>query len=127
MTDSTIIATAYTVLFADGSSYKANIDWPRQPGLDRIHALVEPLLGNEPAEHVCILMPPPRDPSFVVGDMFVSEFGALRWKDRNRLPENAAASEHYHRATLTRAPNARPGDLPTIHGIAIVFHRKVWF
>lgn len=117
------MATEYTVFRTDGTSpHQDEVEWPDDPGLDLIHALVDPLLGDgEPLEHVTVLYRGERC------DMFVSELGHVALTHRPPLPINDRATAIYRRAWLTAYPGSDPDTLPTIAGVAVLFHRQVWF
>ena len=115
--------TEYSIYRAGHASPERHeIDWPDDPGYDRIKTLVEPLLGaGEPLEHVAVLYNGERH------DMFVSEVGQLQLTTRGPLPINAAATAVYRCNWLTHHPDTNPDDLPNIAGVAVLFHRPVWF
>jgi len=114
--------TSYTLLRTDGSADEHEVDWPDAPSLEEIHALVDPLLGeDEPLEHVSVLYRGERC------DMFVSELGHVELTHRPRLPINPRATAIYRRAWLEAHPEDNPDDLPAIAGVAVLFHRRVWF
>lgn len=95
--------------------------WPREPGYDRLRALIEPLLGDRSLEHVSVLADFKGGTDYAAADMFVDETGAL-----NGLPINDAATTIYRRySVLTH--RADPDGLPAIYGVAILFERRVWF
>lgn len=97
------------------------IDWPVEPGYDRIAKLIEPLLGEkEPLEHVTVLYEGRR------ADMFVSEYGHMTLTHREPLPINDRATEIYRAAWLSRHPKDDPATLPSIAGVAVLFTRIVW-
>lgn len=117
--------TTYEIYRVGAPPERHEIDWPRDPGRDRIEALVEMLLdeqSREPPEHVSVLHNGERC------DMFVSEIGhrALTW--REPLPINEAATRIYRNNWLTYRPGTDPESLPAIAGTAILFpDRQVWF
>jgi len=114
--------TNYHVIQVDGSVSSSSVDWPREPGYDRIKALVEPLLGkDEPLEHVSVLQHGKR------ADMFVSEYGHMQLTTRDPLPINPKATAIYRNNWLTQHPEADPAALPDIAGVAVLFERIVWF
>lgn len=106
--------TIYRVGHASGEYHE--IDWPEEPGYDKIKALIEPLLDDNPLEHVTVLYDGER------ADMFVDEMGAMK-----PLPVNERATVIYRTNWLTQHPKADPDSLPAIHGTAILFHRRVWY
>lgn len=113
--------TTYTVIYASGEEKRGDIDWPREPTFLAIKGLVEPFLEGEPLEHVNVLN------GGVYCDMFVSELGHIRLKEREPLPRNDKATDVYRENWLTQFPSEDPESLPWIAGTAIVFDRKVWF
>lgn len=98
------------------------IDWPSDPGRDRVKALVEPLLGaGEPLEHVSVLH------NGRGCDMFVSEMGHRALTTRGPLPINDMATRIYRNYSLTKGLTTIPDTLPEIAGTAILFpDRTVW-
>lgn len=101
---------------------RGEIEWPEDPGYQRIKALVEPLLGDkERLEHVTVLH------NDGPADMFVSEMGHMVLTYRVPLPINDAATAIYRAAWMRRHPGDDPHDLPTIAGVAVLFDRRVWF
>jgi hypothetical protein len=91
-------------------------DWPDDPGFSRISAAVRPLLCGAHLERVRVW---DRD-SYL--DMFVDEEGAIK-----KLPVNGAATAIYHANMLRGQPGADTSLWPRIHGVAVVFDRRVWF
>lgn len=114
--------TSYTIFRVGQEPERASIDWPEEPGYDRLKRMICPLLGDdEPLEHVAVLHDGERR------DMFVSELGAVALTTRGPLPRNEAATAIYRNNTLTRYPETDPEDIPAIYGTAILFDRIVWF
>lgn len=109
--------TKYTIIKPDGTQEDHVVDWPKEPGYDRIRAVVEPILGGGFLEHVAVLF------CDKPHDMFVDEEGHLPHKN---LPRNEKATAVYRRATLKRDPKRDPESIPWIAGTAIIFHRRVW-
>lgn len=109
--------TKYTVFPAIGAPTEHEIDWPYDPGYDRLKQLIEPLVKG-PLEHVVVLHDDKRR------DMFVNEQGHIL---KEPLQRNDKATEIYRAATLRRSPNTKPESLPHIVGTAVLFHRLVWF
>ena len=117
-----LLRTDYIVFFADGNTRFSFVQWPREPGLKLIEALVLPILGEgEPLEQVSVLYEGrPRD-------MFVSELGRLGLTTRPPLPRNEAATAIYRAHWLGRKPDTVPDSLPWIAGAAVLFtNRTVW-
>jgi hypothetical protein len=112
--------TRYTLYPVSGPPVEATIDWPRNPDLSRIRALVEPMLGNEPMEHVSVLH------SDRPHDMFASEVGHLELTTRDPLLRNEAATTIYRNFALTKYPKTNPETLSWIAGPAVLFHRIIW-
>lgn len=113
--------TVYRVIpVGDAAATRGEVEWPRTPGYLAIAQLVEPLLGNEPLEHVSVLHDGERR------DMFVSEFGRLRLAQRGPLPRNDRATAIYRAASLARSPGLDPERLSFIAGPAVLFERRVW-
>jgi len=113
--------TKYTIFKpGDGAVEHGEIDWPKDPGYDRIKALVEPLIGGEPLEHVAVLHNGRR------ADMFVSELGHMCLATRGPLPLNDRATAIYRNNWMAQHPSDAPGSLPAIAGVAILFDRIVW-
>jgi hypothetical protein len=103
-----------------------SVEWPREPTLPELKAVIVPLLNGADMERVAVLA----DPSFSVGtretwrglDMFVDEIGALKG-----LPRNEAATVIYRRNWLLQHPETEPESLANICGPAVLFSRRVWF
>ncbi len=98
------------------------IEWPADPGHERIKHLIGPILGNdEPPARVTVRHN--GEPK----DMYVSELGHVQLMWRGPLPINHAATQIYRNAWLTAHPETSPDQLPEIAGVAVLFHRRVWF
>jgi hypothetical protein len=112
------VHTTYHILATDGERTTRTVEWPRDPGYDRIKALIEPILGaGNWLEHVAVLHEGQRR------DMFVDENGHSK-----RLPRNEVATEIYRSNWLTQHPGVDPEELPHIVGPAVLFpDRLVWF
>jgi hypothetical protein len=110
--------TTYHILAADGSRATHTVDWPHEPGYDRIKQLIEPLLDGAHLEHVTVLHDGQR------ADMFVDKEGHCKDPPLSR---NEAATAIYRAATLRRAPKTNPESIPYVVGTAILFDRLVWF
>lgn len=99
-----------------------DVDWPDDPGYDKLKALIEPLLGErENLEHVTVLHNDAR------ADMFVSDEGKMAQTWRDPLPRNDAATAIYRRNWMTQHPGGDPEKLPMIVGVAVLFDRIVWY
>jgi hypothetical protein len=106
--------TDFTIIRPDGTLERGNVDWPNDPGYDRIKTLIAPLVGGG-IEHVSVLHNGRRT------DMFVNETGGL-----DGLPANDKATAIYHAATRARGQSVK--GAPMIYGTAILFDdRRVWF
>lgn len=108
--------TKYTVMHPDGRTDVGVIDWPENPGYDRLASLMSKLL--EPGaflDHVTVL----HEGHFT--DMFVDDNGHGRGWARN---EKATAI--YRHNWLSSHPTVDPENLHFVVGIAVLFHRKVW-
>lgn len=96
--------TTYTVLRPDGAQVDGEVDWPQEPGYDRISSVVRPLLDGADLEHVSVLFQ--NRPH----DMFVDEEGLIKG-----LMRNEAATAVYRRNWLSKArtpaPTLRPSRL----------------
>ena len=113
----TALATGYRVIMpGDGASRDQSIDWPREPGYDKLKALIEPLIGGGRLEHVSVLHDGKRR------DMFVDDKGRMKG-----LPRNDRATAIYRTNWLTQHPEVDPETLPFIAGPAVLFMRRVWY
>ena len=111
---SNLILTPYTFIPPKGDEVKGEIEWPKNPGYEKIKELVEPYVGGW-LEHVYVLNEGKQ------ADMFVNENGHML-----KLPFNLRATTLYRAASLKRWPGMDPKTLPIIVGPAVVFHRPVW-
>jgi hypothetical protein len=109
--------TAYTILHPDPDSREVggSIEWPEEPGYERLRGLLVPILGGD-LEHVSVLYCGNRS------DMFVHGEGHLIGLRRNPL-----ATTIYRTIALRREPSRDPESLPWIVGHAVLFERRVWF
>lgn len=108
--------TTYTVILADGTTTKHEIDWPQEPGYHAIAALVRPLIGpGRDFERVNVL----HDGKYT--DMFVDAEGLI-----DDLPRNELATVVYRNNVLTHEPGTEAESLPHIAGPVVLFARKVW-
>ena len=100
-------------------------DLPKEPGYDRLKAIIEPILCGR-LERVSVLADFNCGEDFEPLDMFVDDEGQIKG-----LPRNEEATTLYRRANqlgLTAAPKAQhPEFLHFIAGPAILFSRRVWF
>lgn len=114
--------TTYEVYYVGRADPEVHeVDWPKEPTLAMINALVDPLIGGEPMEHVTLLHAGERR------DMFVSEIGNMYLTTRDPLPINDAATAIYRHYWLRQHPGTNPDTLPDIHGTAVLFvNRIVW-
>jgi hypothetical protein len=116
--------TRYTVYRPGADPQHGEIDWPEDPGYDRIKALVVPLLDGADPEHLHVLAPDRVGAAELTEaddwDMFVDENGI--WKN---LDENRAATKIYHGASRHRGETII-GNY-TICGPAVLIRRTVWF
>ncbi len=111
-----MIQTGYTIIKADGSESEHTIDWPEEPGLAHLRALLTPILDGGRLEHVLVKWRDQRT------DMFVDE----QFFEKN-LPRNDKATDIYRSYFLSGHPGENPENLSHIRGTAILFHRRVWF
>lgn len=109
--------TIATIIRADGTEEKRELDWPQEPDYFTISVFASPILGaGRPIEHVTVL----HDGQYT--DMFVDECGLL-----DNLPRNEKATAIYRNNVLTNEPGTDPDSLPHIAGTAILMSRRVWF
>lgn len=108
--------TTYHVIKPDGTKTTHTVDWPGEPGLDRMKTVIEPLLDGARLEHVAVLHEGRRH------DMFVDEEFVSKG-----LPYNAEATEIYRCNWMTQHPDVDPESLPPILGVAVLFDRLIWF
>ena len=114
--------TKYTVFQPNGVSFEDEADLPEQPSFREIFKIVGPIIGDgEPIERVRILY------GLDYTDMFVSELGHLTLSTRMPLPINPMATDLYRENMVANEPDIDPDLLPVIAGVAVVFHRPVWF
>lgn len=106
--------TDYTIMKTDGTTERRSIDWPEEPGFEKIAALVEPILGGD-LEHVAVLH------NEVRADMFVDDVGQLKG-----LPVNKRATDIYRLNWMRQHPGINADSLPSIVGTAILFDRIIW-
>lgn len=96
------------------------VDWPKAPKGKQLRRLIESLLAGGGIEHVRVFW------QGVYTSMFVDGMSSV-----HGLPVNAKATEIYHNNVRIHDPSryaaqkAR-GDMPSIHGPAILFDRDVW-
>ena len=117
--------TSYRILFPDGKETSGEVNWPEEPGYDRIAALVRPLLGpGRHLEHLYVFRPDTVVPEKIqeedIRDMFVDDCGLM-----DELPVNEAATRIYWAHFLRGG--AYVIRLNKIHGLAVLFDRRVWF
>lgn len=105
----------YSIIYTDNNIKVCEIDWPAEPGYDRIAQLLEPILRG-PIEHVSVLH------DHRPHDMFVHEEGRIIGLDRNER-----ATKIYRAYSLSRQPDTEPEMLPHIAGTAVLFHQRIWF
>ncbi len=110
------IKTEFTIFKPDGTSEKRSAELEPEPGYHALKAIIEPILDNQPLEHVAVLHDGRR------ADMFVDENGPTRG-----LPRNEAATKIYRNNWLKQHPETRPEELSAIYGTAVLFSRRVWF
>lgn len=112
--------TKVTIYLPDGTEIERELDWPEDPGYDRIKAfMAECFAPGVDFEQVTVLG---NTPMGEYTDMFVDEMGHPKGLGRNEK-----ATAHYRRNYLTRNPKSDPESLPHIVGMAVYFHRTVWF
>lgn len=121
LADKVGLTTYQLLLPGDAAAPELAVEWPAVPGYRRIAELVEPLLGDEPLEHVSVLYQGEHR------DMFVSELGHLELTTRRPLPRNDRATAIYRAAWMARHPWTKPETLQWIAGPAVLFlNRRVW-
>lgn len=92
------------------------------PGLVVLESIIKPLLGFdvESMEHVAVLY------QGRASDMFVDELGAISTMTRSQpKPINPMATAIYHAYAKSVGQDMR--HAPSIHGVAVIAMRKVWF
>ena len=107
--------TDFTVLYPDGRRERKSVDWPEEPGYERIRNIVELYLDGGIMERVNVFW----DEKYT--DMFVDD-----GRHGKKLPRNEAATEIYLNNIRVHAP-AMPIGSAHIVGPAVLFDRKVWF
>lgn len=111
------MSTAYIVIPALAAIKLGSVDWPDDPGLERIRDLVVPLLSGGDLERVRVWH------NDIYTDMFVDE----NFIDKS-LPANPIATDIYRANTMAHVkPTPDLNTLPHIHGTAVLFLRPVWF
>lgn len=120
-----LITTKYTILRPNGIDESGEIGLSPEPGLKQLDAVLDPIFhAQRPLahyEHVRIFSEAGQYVS-----MFVDEESSLL-----RMAFNRKATIEYHRNMIVnrRAPQIDgiiPGS-PSIHGVAVLFDRNVWF
>lgn len=91
------------------------VDWPREPGLNLIKGLIEPIVGGH-LEHVNVLF------NDRESDMFVHEEGRIFG-----LPRNDTATDIYLAAWKKKYPGLEPDKNSYIVGNTVIFDRRVWY
>lgn len=121
---SQLVETLYTVIFPDGREDLRRVNMPEEPGYDALAKLIGPIVDGH-IERVNVLDPnrPDKD-EFAYTDMFVDEMGHRR---NPRPPVNEKATEIYRANWMKAHPDTNPAGLPKIVGVAVLFHRRVWF
>lgn len=115
--------TCILIMRPDQPHESAEHDLPREPGYEKLLAIIEPILGQGRwMERVSVLADFKGGTDFKPTDMFVDENGHL-----TGLPFNRAATIIYRRNALMQRPGTDPSTLPHIVGTAILFDRRVWF
>jgi hypothetical protein len=117
--------TAYTVFYPDGRADRRTIDWPENPTLAQLKALIDPIVEGD-LEHVAVIDPAKVDdaeidPGEDRRDLFVDELSVVRDK-----PRNDAATAIYRANWLRGNPDTDPQSLPWIGGTAVLFDRIIW-
>lgn len=119
--------TSYTIFRPDGTEERGTIDWPEDPGYDRIRKFVEPIVEG-PIEHVLVLPLDKRDAVEIsrsdYRDMFVDEMGHVR-KTGPGI-RNETATRIYRNNWLRANPKDVPESIHWIAGTAILFDRIIW-
>ena len=110
--------TNYTIIQPDGAEEVRTVDLPEKPSFTQLASVIRPLLGfGRDAERVNVLL------QGRYTDMFVDDMGVL-----DGLPINAKATAIYNNNLRENSPAVAAvlGEQP-IHGVAILFDRRVWF
>lgn len=108
--------TDYTIFRTDGTEERGSVDWPQEPGYDRISKFCEPVIECGLLDHASVMH------DGQVMDMIVDESGHPKG-----LPRNEQATIVYRSYALSRNPGIDPESLPWIAGTAVLFYRRVWF
>jgi hypothetical protein len=116
------MSTRYLIMRPDQPHESGEIDWPNEPGYDRISKFIGPIVGG-PIEHVAVLADFSGGLNFTRADMFVNEIGHVL---KEPLPRNEAATLIYRRNALLNQGARDPEVLPWIAGPAVLFERLVW-
>ena len=106
-----------TIIHADGTEEKVQLDMAPKPSLHDIQAVLVPYFDRAYTEHVNVLS---EYGKYI--DMFIDEDGMLKG-----LPRNEKATEIYRRNWLKQHPQTNPERLGFIVGTAVIFDRKVWY
>lgn len=129
-----MIRTNYLVIPTDDrqSEELREIDLPKEPSYEQLRSICMPLIDpkNPDAhniERVRVLYRDERvdradrDRGGYV-DMFVHDEGAIRRHSINRR-----ATAIYRANVLLQDPDINLDTLPSLHGVAVLFLRRVWF
>lgn len=118
--------TKFTIFRPDGTFEDREVDLKKDPGLDALGTILLPLMNDGRDvpihfEHVSVLH------ANKSKDMFVDEDGHSK-----RLPVNEKATDIYHENWKVNRPEAfeyarKTNQLIPIVGVAVLFHRRVWF
>ncbi len=108
--------TDYTIFRTDGTEERGEIDWPEDPGYDRLSVLCRPIIGADMLDRAAVLHDKQRM------DLIVDESGHPKGLDRNE-----AATTVYRQYAVSKEPGLDPESLPWIAGDAVLFYRRVWF
>jgi len=117
-----LLPTKLLIMRPDQPHETREVELPRDPGYDRLRALLDPLLDGGNLEHVSVLADFAGGLNFKPADMFVDDDGHSKG-----LPRNETATVIYRRNWLLRHPDVDPESIPFIVGPAVLFHRRVWF
>jgi hypothetical protein len=112
--------TKVTIYMPDGTEIERELDWPQDPGYQTIKAFMTECFGPGVDFEQVTVMAPGEDKVYT--DMFVDEMGHPKG-----LGRNDKATEHYRRNYLTQNPKTNPDSMPYIVGVAVYFHRMVWY
>ena len=107
--------TPYFIYRANGTEDRGSLDWPKEPGHERIIPMVKAII-NEPAIHISVLFDGYR------ADMFVEYTDEV---DEGVKLKNVKATEMYCRYLMSKGVPEQ--YLPTIRGDVVVFPRRIWF